>query len=323
MGNRSRKIRKEKIFELYAQNLELVKRHPKVNLEGERTSGYICPLCNKIYDKGAFSPEYVDQLTEEHFPPGKLGGSVKILTCKICNNTHGSELESHLKEHLITQDFLKGDSEASRPARFLTDGKFDIGGQILKTSTGFHFRAVRQISNHNHFDKLFRVEKPDLKKIDITITGLYKRRKAEIALLRIAYLWLYSEFGFAIMYNSNMHKIREQIQEPEKKIIENLRSLELDYPEEMEGINIITKPKKLQSYVALFKTETNSTVRKHAVFLPGPTENGLDIYSYLTRNDKDKLKFTKLDTEGVLYNPQRVFDYFEYWTYLCENATNT
>ncbi|MDZ7715631.1 MAG: hypothetical protein U5J95_05395 [Balneolaceae bacterium] len=45
----------------------------------------------------------------------------------------------------------------------------------------------------------------------------------------------------------------------------------------MEGINIITQPQKLRSYVALFKTETDSKVRKHVVFLPGPTENGMDI----------------------------------------------
>lgn len=319
MGNHSRKIRKEMIFELYAQNLELVKRHPKVNLEGERTSGYVCPLCNKIYDRSAFSPEYADQLTEEHFPPGKLGGSVKILTCKICNNTHGSKLESHLKEHLLTQDFLKGDKKASRPARFFTDGKYDIGGKIYKTSTGFHFKAVRQISNHDHYDALFRDDKPDINKIDVTVTGLYKRRKAEIALLRIAYLWLYSEFGFAIMYNSNMHKIREQIQNPEKRIIESLKSIELDYPDEMEGINILTKPKVLQSYVALFKTETNSKVRKHVVFLPGPKDNGMDIYSRLENQGKGKLKLTKPNTDGILTNPHRVFDYFEYWVNLCEN----
>jgi len=37
-------------------------------------------------------------LTEEHIIPGAVGGRKKTLSCKYCNNTHGSQMDSHLAQ---------------------------------------------------------------------------------------------------------------------------------------------------------------------------------------------------------------------------------
>lgn len=98
-------IRREKIYDIFSNNLELLKNHPKFDLKGEKTTGYICPLCFKIFDKNGLSKEYDDYLTLEDVPPKTLGGNVKLLTCKVCNNEQGSSLDKHLKEQLLTKDF--------------------------------------------------------------------------------------------------------------------------------------------------------------------------------------------------------------------------
>lgn len=318
MTQSSGRLSKEHLFDVYAKNLELVKRNKQVKLKGERTEGYVCPVCNKIFGKDALSTIYGDHLTLEHIPPEKLGGDVKLLTCKICNNEQGSKLDKDLKEKLLMDDFLSGIPHAGRPARFLTNGKWNTGGKIFNSeSGGFELRAVKDNSHHKHYHRLFKKGDLDVKKINITIYGQYKKRRPEIALLRIAYLWLYSEFGFASLINPNIDAVRQQILNPDQTIIKHIGQIQSDYPDEFEGVNIITKPHALKAFAVAFRTKTEHKERKHIVLLPGPTEPGLNIYDHLNEASKDgkkiNLNLTKLNLEGVLSEPNRVFEYQDVW----------
>lgn len=316
------KYHKERIFDLFARNLELVKRHPHVFVRGKITKGYVCPVCQKIYSKDAlFSKEYKDYLTLEHVPPGKLGGSVKLLTCKVCNNNQGSKLESHLIENLKTKDFHSGIPGVYREARFLVDGKWNTGGKIINTKHGgFEFQAIRKQSNHNHYKRLFEEEDQDIKKIDVTINHRYKKRRSEIALLRIGYLWLYSELGHSILINENIQTIRKQILEPKKVRIKTIVSFVGDLRDELEGVNIIKEPKSLLSFAVVFRTKTENKERKHLVLLPGPSDPGLKIYENLKNladaDGNTQLKLTKLRNGDILTDPDRVFDYYKAWNWL-------
>lgn len=316
------KYNKEEVFDIFARNLELVKRNPRITIEGVKTEGYVCPVCQKIFDKEAlFSTEYVDHLTLEHVPPESLGGNIKLLTCKICNNEQGSMLDKQLLESLKTKDFYSGIPGAERPARFLVDGKWNTGGRIVISDTeGFKFLSNRKNSNHNHYDKLFKTGGLDIKKIDLTINHQYKKRRPEIASLRIGYLWLYSEAGFACLINGNMHAVGNQILEPEKEHIKYIGSLSLEFPDEFEGVNIIKEPKELRSFAVAFKTYTEYKQRKHIVLLPGPSDPGLKIYENMKNiseeDEKVTLQLTNINFDGILTDPNRVFEYHEVWNWL-------
>jgi len=63
----------------------------------------VCPLCLE-----AFRLDEPDGLTVEHPVPSTLGGRVTTLTCKACNNSHGSVLDRHLVDAQKALDGLEG-----------------------------------------------------------------------------------------------------------------------------------------------------------------------------------------------------------------------
>jgi len=318
MSHRFKKIKREYIFDLFAENIELVKQEGGITLSGIKSSGYICPICKKMFDKRAFDEMYKDQLTLEHVPPGKLGGSVELLTCKICNNEQGSKLEKHLQEKLLTEDFLTGIPGASRPARFLVNQKWNTGGTIINTeSGGFHMKAFKSSSHEEHHERLFKKGDIDIRQIDFTIFGQFKDKRAKIALLRIAYLILYCKFGFAVLLNQNIHVIRKQILYPDLEIMDPIITIRGDYPDEFEGINLVTYPKKLRSFAVAFRTKTDHKERRHIVLLPGPSQPGLKIYQNLndqsSRDGNINFDLTKIGTDGVLTDRKKVLAFFWCW----------
>jgi hypothetical protein len=62
-----------------------------------------CPLCLAEYDLANLA-----KLTREHIVPSKLGGRSETLTCRKCNNTHGSCLDSHLINLMKSLDAIEG-----------------------------------------------------------------------------------------------------------------------------------------------------------------------------------------------------------------------
>lgn len=58
---------------------------------------YICPLCLASYTQQEVN---ADAITVEHAPQHALGGGEQALTCKVCNNEAGSEVDCHFV-HLI------------------------------------------------------------------------------------------------------------------------------------------------------------------------------------------------------------------------------
>lgn len=318
MSHRFKKIKREHIFDLFAENVELVKQVGGITLKGKKTSGYVCPICKKMFDKRAFDEKYKDQLTLEHVPPGKLGGSVELLTCKICNNEQGSKLEKHLQEKLLTEDFFSGIPGASRPARFLVNQELNTGGTIINTdSGGLHMKAFKANSHEKHYEQLFKKGNIDVSQIDFTIFGQYKEKRAKLALIRIAYLILYSKFGFTTLLNSNFDIIRKQILYPDLKIMDTIITIRGDYPGDSEGINLVTYPKELRSFAVAFKTKAGQKERKHIVLLPGPSKPGLKIYENLKnqsgRNGNINFDLAKINTDGVLTNRKQVLALFWCW----------
>jgi len=313
--------RREKIYNIFSKNLELLKNHPKFDLKGEKTSGYICPLCHKIFDKNGLSKEYDDYLTLEDVPPKKLGGNVKLLTCKPCNNEQGSSLDKHLIEHLLTKDFFSGSSNIKRKARFEVDNKWNIGGTIHHTEEGgIKLLAVEGSSHEKHYQRLFKKGDAEMENIKVTIYGEHRGDRARVAKIRIAYLWLVSEFGYASLINPHMHVIREQIQNYDNLKYPVFGMADIDFPSEYEGVNLITKPRSLKSFAVAFTLETDQRERKFIVLLPGPSDPGLNIYDTLNELGQDgnriNIDLTNLDLQNVLNDPDRVYDYFRYWKQL-------
>ena len=73
------------------------------NFRTEAVDTVACPLCLAEYDLANIA-----DLTREHIVPSKLGGRSETLTCRKCNNTQGSCLDSHLINLMKSMDAIEG-----------------------------------------------------------------------------------------------------------------------------------------------------------------------------------------------------------------------
>jgi len=109
-------------------------------------------------------------------------------------------------------------------------------------------------------------------------------RNAEINMLRIAYLLAFAKFGYGFIINGNLYKIREQILNPNEKILRHVFGLGYDFSDNDIGIHIIFQPQEILSFLVVFKLKTKSFNRNFGVVLPGPNPPGLKVYDFI--NDK-------------------------------------
>jgi hypothetical protein len=124
--------------------------------------------------------------------------------------------------------------------------------------------------------------------LHLTLRG-WKIHLADIALLKTAYLWCFSVLGYAFVVNANLNPIRAQIQNPSEKIFSDRFYFEQNYPDEMLGVNIVTYPKELQSFLVVFDTVKHEHKKRYGVYLPGFPDSAMNIYNFMRKNDGKKI----------------------------------
>jgi len=298
--NKSQK-KKLTIFKLFSQNLEWVKEHPSISFHPDFSNGYICPLCFDVFYEKDLQPTEENYLTLEDIPPASLGGKPLALTCKTCNSRSGHELDIHLLKNLLETDSQLFLPNSKTNATFELHGnkingtlEIDNNGTVKidlqskrsapKEANQFMKDMFPPKTIYNplfYIDKLFDDEfKTPTFKMRFNQTS--NERRAEIALLRIAYLLAYSTFGNGFFINGGLYKVREQILNPDKDILPRVFWLKYDFPKENEGINIISLPKELRSFLVVFNLKTKSQSRQFGIVLPGPSSPSINVYDFIT-----------------------------------------
>ena len=105
----------EALFRMYAANLEIY----APSLRGR----FACPLCLRVIERAS---NLSDVVAEEHVVPEALGGRLTTITCRSCNNSAGTELESHLVQRVLVD-------ANKRPV----EGRVDIGGTVHRAEVHF------------------------------------------------------------------------------------------------------------------------------------------------------------------------------------------
>jgi hypothetical protein len=296
----SNKDKKRKLFRLFSENLEWVKEHPSISFNPDFSNGYICPLCFDVFFEKNLEPTTTNYLTLEDIPPKSLGGKPLALTCKSCNSKSGHELDAHLLNRLLELDSHQFSPNSKTETTFELNGnrvngivEIDSKGTLkldLQTSRSNPKEAdkfikdlipPRTIYNPLFYpDKLFDegIKTPTF---NLKFKRVSQERRAEIALLRIAYLLAYATFGSGFYINGGLYRVREQILNPEKDILPKVYWIKYEFPKKLEGINIITLPKELRCFLVIFNLETKSQKRQFAIVLPGPSEPSIKVYDFI------------------------------------------
>lgn len=316
--------KRRQFFKLYSNNLFNVLKHPGISIDYDYEDGFICPICYGFFDRKSLSFEYDDRLTLEDIPPKSLGGQPLTLTCKICNNLAGSELESHLSKRLHFDEFMQGVKDSSIDARFRPHPTVDLGSTVINRGENRiyieydpHRSDPSQIERFNEL-----VSSGGIAEFDLNFSGKYKNNRAEIALLRIAYLLAFSTFGYGFLFSKNLESVQQQLRNPQETIMSAWGILRAVFQDKMLGINIITDPIELRSLLVVFDLKTELRTMRYGVLLPGPTSPGPEVYNWLASvpspENPIRIKSFKIPEDNYLKNPDLAFASNEYWNRMCQ-----
>lgn len=316
------KLKREKLFKLFSDNFEWVKELNSFQLEPNLTNVYVCPICLNIFLETDLNTTLPIHLTLEDIPPASLGGKPLVLTCNECNSRSGSGLDKHLLNILLENDFsscfphaeirasfeLNGNIvngmvkiDKERKISIISNSKSSNPKNLIDFSKAINPSGILQ-NNFSDFNNPFKQTfgKPHETKILIKPHKKTETRRAEIALLRIGYLLAFATFGNSFLLNNGLGKIREQILNPDKNIMPKVFWIKYEFSKEFEGVNIITSPKELQSFLIIFSLSTKSCNRQYSIVIPGPYDTELKIYDFLsTLSIGDGSKFLEVKTEKI------------------------
>lgn len=285
---------------------------------------YLCPLCLKsgiIYEP-SFGLGMHAEFSLDHFPPKSVGGFLKILVCKKCNNDAGGIYENSLKEKMRNMSFNKGifsshlnakakiitpSGDAKIPGRYSSRLSIDEEGKIeisLKPKTSVPVP---------HLDKWIEDSKTDTNyKIELTVP-VADESKVSKSLLKAAYLFCFDSWGYDFAYSESGEKIRKVLHDeigypaktPSFWLRETIEKHEIPFTP--LGLCYLKKPAECKCFMINMILEDITTGYKNlaSVLIPNPTKEGWDdlarIQTYFDANPETEISMAHV-TDFTLHN---------------------
>jgi hypothetical protein len=266
-------IYKKGLFDLYSKSLNI-----NSNIEMEL---FLCPICHRL-----FSWEGNDLLTIEHVVPKKLGGTMKTLTCKKCNNEYGSELISKLKFNLDMEDKVK--NKKPFDAKMTIDGKSVVVDYII----GEKHELITQVHRSNpasieHITSRFSsTNLPP--KISLKFNVGYKKETEQLAVLLICYLALFRHFGYFYALSPWGLQTRDVIvnRETSSDLLKMSASPNAIINDGRPGIVICREPNEFKNFVGVYlRFRLNGYTKYEMKLLPFYPETKFDPEIHLKAKD--------------------------------------
>lgn len=160
----------------------------------------ICPLCWQETDS--------DELTVEHIVPGSIGGSQTTLTCKKCNNSHGSKLDRQLSELQKFENSLSGDGVLRGT---LHTGNERLAVDIHQLAGDTNFVVVPKASNPKHVaSSIAKAKAGNIESMKVRFP-IFDPTKLNAAFLRIGYLAAFKTAGYSLIKTELLQQCRIHI----------------------------------------------------------------------------------------------------------------
>jgi HNH endonuclease len=223
-----------------------------------------CPLCLTEY-----SLANVNELTREHIVPSKLGGRSETLTCRKCNNTHGSYLDSHLINMMKSLDAIEG---AKPIATSVISDKGKITAELLLgAGTSDEPIAIQIIGKASNMEAVKNLQNSlrnnqtlELKMNFPVIPERYVR-----AAFRAAFLSVFKVEGYQYALSLGAEEVRTVLS-GRATVLKNV--VMEAFPERDPETDVLVMPASFSDigeyYAVLLRLQTKRT-RYIAVFLPG------------------------------------------------------
>lgn len=290
--------REEFLFEHYRQNLNaLLEVDARLKMKPDRDDIVICPLCFNKY----FTLDDIENknLTAEHVPPDKLGGTVDTLTCRDCNNNHGASLDSHLVSHIRSIDALSGTGPTYVDGVASGEGTGEFRVEFRSTADKqWELLGVPKASNMQNIDEFTKGFLSRDFKFNLTLR-LPNERRARLSLIRSAYLTAFRYLGYGFLVNFNLGRLRYQFENPHEEIYPTKSVLfPFEHADQFLGVNIISKPADMKCYFIVFDVQADKGLaRRVGVMLPGPNGRDYEMFEKLETFSGSTITISHFDVE--------------------------
>ncbi|MBK0381080.1 hypothetical protein [Mucilaginibacter segetis] len=273
----------KKIFKIYSENfLSTLKKYGlKLSIDGRETISplYVCPLSLRCYEQDALIS---GELTQEHVPPKSLGGKVILLTDREINNKDGHTSDKKLLQFFEGQNFTANRGEISA---LITVGE-DMSGRvsakmsfdISSSKPRVEFATTKANINALDYKGLFKNWDGGQFHVSLTLHQDIDKR----ALLKIAYLTVFSKIGYELIFGKNGLRTKTYGQLI-NYLNGNVASENFPFvyinghaPIGDWSVGVITMPQDLGCFVVNLTFQLKESTFKYAVFLPNPDDEGLD-----------------------------------------------
>jgi HNH endonuclease len=197
MPNRAR------LYDKYSRDLSRFRQ----DLDGS----YLCPLCVNAFTRKDLKTKV---LSVEHVIPLKLGGRYVVLTCRTCNNTLGSELDSHLIGMVKAAD----GNDGLLPLQAIAD----IGGNRLRLELLLsknpmdinEMKVIGKATNPNAPERAIQALQSGIDTISLKVNYQYIPQHADLAILKVVYLLTFGTRGYAFAFSPIGTLMRSEIKKP-------------------------------------------------------------------------------------------------------------
>ena len=225
---------------------------------------YACPCCLMAYPREAVG---AGVLTIEDVPPKSVGGRPLLLTCKRCNNTAGSDFDSHAATQADAEDFFRG-RVTGRPLPMTShvDG-IPLRGIAQRTDNGVQLFGVPKQNDPNvqaaHFEALDALVEGGIPATNysFTIHTRFDEARARISWIRAAYLAAFAALGYSYIFRGVMDPYRKQLQQPDVELVPTHVLRDPNASPEVRRILLVDRPDELRCVAVVMGERT--------VFLPG------------------------------------------------------
>jgi len=259
----------------------------------DRQTNFVCPICMNSFDDDTRSK------TAEHVPQDSLGGKIIAITCKTCNNTCGTNIDGHLTnfiKKIENKEFIDG----SERSIIIETPKGELNAKlIVKNKDDLKLKIDISKNNPYTFDERRNFLKSGSNINIISRSPKIKIKGFNAALLKNAYMIIFSKFGYTFLSNNYYDKFRDQIKKPESEIIpEGLWTLQRKIDIE-DGIYL----SNYNLYKGFFVVFTLKKLKDHRImyYIPSPLVD-IEIVAYHLRHIErgDLLHLRKLNSLDYL-----------------------
>ncbi|MBD0403244.1 HNH endonuclease [Flammeovirga sp. EKP202] len=238
-----------------------------------------------------------NHLSEEHVPQNALGGKVIVLTCKDCNNDYGQNVDHHLVNGFKFENYFKF-KQGEKYARQINNGGVIVNAEVelIKEDTldvKIYDSKKKRFNPPSTIKNFTSTTSQGQTQYLVTPEKNFDDDKADIAILKNAYLMLFEKIGRKVIQSRSYTSVRRQLNNYHvrtfpKHFVKKAKIFNMDVENGVYQVRLGS----VRAYMCVFELESDGNIEKYLTFLPTETsQQPFKIYELLKKQEKgDSLK---------------------------------